>query len=270
MKKILLTISFALVFFAQAGFACTLAIKPLSGFDKTEYIFIGEVTGYTAEPVKSEKLRGEAHGLIVKVKESVYLPKTPKTHFEIFPFQLWSDCSDAGASLRELKKSFPLNSEIRVIAKEAERLPRALPDGNIRLEDRADELGSIALNYDENKNRLSFAGSVFDYKSFKYDINENSAAKYRLPDFEARKDLLRLANSKTRAEKSSILARLLYFPVGGRLDIYAIFKEHSESKDAYEHLYCKRLLEIEGLSSDEFEALKKDLPKVCSQYKNKG
>jgi len=266
MKKLIFLILLAVSFSVQTIFGCSLAVKPLGSFDETEYVFIGEVVGYT-EPVESAKLQRQAFGLIVKVRESVHLPAPTKTHFEVFPIELWADCSESGTDVKKLQKKFPVNSEVRVIAKRAELLP-ALTDGNIRLEDRPGAIGSIALNYE--KTRMTSADSVFDYKSYEFDMDEDSDSKYLLPDFEARKDLLRLKNSKNQTETNVLLARLLYFPAGHHLDIYEIFKKHSENQNAYEHLYCKRLLEIEGLSDDEFNFLKPKLPKVCSQYKNKG
>lgn len=264
MKNAVLTILFVLIFSAQAAFACTLAGKTVSEFDNTEYVFTGEVVGYTSA-IESAKLQETASGLVVKIKESVYLPKTPQKYFEIFPIMLWADCSIGGTSAEKLKKDFPVQAEIRIIAKEAKILA-GLSDGNIRLEDRPDERGSIVLNSDP----AAFVNSVFDYKSYKYDIDEGSTSYYLLPEFEARKDLLRLKNSKTQAEKNEILARFLYFPIGYSVDIYELFKKYSENKNAYDHLYCKRLLEIEGLSDEEFLILTPTLPKVCSQYKNKG
>lgn len=248
MKRILLTISFAFVFFAQTIFGCTLAGKPLSDFDATEYIFIGEVVGY-AQPLESAKLHGKAHGLIVKVRESVSLPKAPKTHFEIFPIALWVDCSLGGINLEELKK-FPIGSEIRVVAKEAEILPNNLPDGNIRLEDRPDELGSLALNTDEKGKRMSSANSVFDYKSFKYDMNEDSIAKYFLPNFEIRKDLLRLKKSREQTERDEILKRLADVPICcNDLNMRTVLKTYTANEAEFNRRYemhlRKRLTEEE-------------------------
>ena len=230
MKNFIFTICClcAPILFVNSTFGCTLAGKPLSDFDETEYIFFGEVIGYT-KSVKSEKLGNYAYGLVVKVKERVFLPKTPKTHFEIFPIKLWSDCSEGGTNIEELKKDFPLNSEIRVITKESEILPN-LSDGNIRLEDRPREFGSIVLNYDKNQKRMTSADSVFDYKSFKYDINEIFPSKYLLPNFEIRKDLLRLKNSQSQNERINILSRLRNAPdCCSDLDFQAVFDKYNSA-----------------------------------------
>lgn len=232
MKKFAFIVCFlcASVFFVNSAFGCTLGRTSLMDFDETEYIFIGEVIGYT-KPVKSAKLRNDAYGLIVKVKESVYLPKTPKNDFEVFPIKLWADCSDGGTSIEELKKEFQIGSEIRVIAKTTELIPNNSTEENIRLEDRPGELGNIVPNYDENKSRMTSADSVFDYKAFKYDRNKDSFSKYLLPNFEVRKDLFRLKNSRTQKERNDILTRLRDLPICcNDLDFQSVFDRYNSDK----------------------------------------
>jgi hypothetical protein len=268
MKKILFAVSFALTFFAQGIFACTLSVPSIGKFDETEYVFIGEVIGYTESFDISETLidsaisttfqsqsdeNKKANGLIVRVKESVFLPKIPKTHFEVFPYDLGADCSIAGIRDYTLKKKYPLNSEIRVIAKEAKYLPPNLPGGNIRLEDRPGERGSVSLNYDVNKTGMTSVASVFDYKSFQYDMNKDSESKYLLPNFEIRKDLLRLSKAANRKERTLILERLLFAPTFSDLDFYSLFKNFT-------------LTEVEFKSYFETH-LKRTSPEIFEQYK---
>lgn len=234
MNKLFFLVCLIFTLFIDFSLGCSLAGKLFSDFDEKEYIFIGEVVGST-EPAESAKIRGKAYGLIVKVRESVHLPKTPKTHFEVFPIQLWADCSFGGTNIEELKNTFPVNSEIRVIAKEAEILPSNLSGGNIRLEDRPGELGSLALNYEKEKTRMTSASSVFDYQSFQFRFNEDSDTKYLLPSFEIRKDLLRLKRSKTQNERNSILERLENFPnCCGDVDFYTIFNTYSANNSESE------------------------------------
>ena len=224
-----------LVLLTKVSFACTLAGKSIGKFDETEYVFIGEVTGYT-EAAESKKLKGAAYGLIVKVKESVYLPKTPKTHFEIFPMQLWADCSEGGTDIKGLKKEFPLNSEIRVIAKAAEILPNNLADGNIRLEDRPGETTSIVLNYNKKGRRLTSADSVYDYKAFDYE-NAESGSERLLPNFEVRKDLLRLSKSKNHEEVLTILDKFLFATGFTDLNFSALLKNYTLNEAEYDRYF---------------------------------
>ena len=226
-----------------------MAGESIGKFDETEYVFIGEIVGYT-QPVQSRRLMQDAYGLVVKIKENVFLPKTPKTHFELFPIELWADCSFAGTRLDNLKKDFPLNAEIRVIAKEAEILPNNSTDGNIRLEDRPNEISSIALNVDDYKTRMTFANSVFDYASYKYDDNKDSISKYLLPNFEIRKDLLRLNKAKNHEEVTKILDRLLFAPVFSDLNFDELFKNFTLTEVEY-NAYFETHLKMTDLETYE-------------------
>ena len=90
----------------------------MRGVDPAEYIFTGEVIDFVG-PFESKKFRVKAWGLKVKVDETIYLPKAPAGYFEVFPYELWADCSTAGASKEELEKYYPVGSRVKVIAKEA-------------------------------------------------------------------------------------------------------------------------------------------------------
>jgi len=241
MKNLFLITCFILIFLGHSIFGCSLVTKPLRNFDSTEYIFIGEVIGYT-DSLESPDINGQANGLVVKLKESVHLPQIPKTHFEIFPYGLGADCSTLGASKEELQRDFPIHSEVRVIAKEARILPK-LSDGNVRLEERPGELGSISLNTEQDKKAMFTKNKVFNYKSFKYVVNEYSGELSFLPDFEVRKDLLRLKNSKTHVERIEILNRLLQIPPHNylHLDFYSIFKTYTRNESEFKRFDETRL-----------------------------
>lgn len=122
MKQVIFLITIVFLSFYSV-FSCTLGIRGLDRFDTSEYIFIGEVVGYTQE-IQSPKLKSSAYGLKIKSKESVYLPKKTKSYYEVFPIDLWADCSEGGKDIDELKDEFPIGSEVRIIAKEAKLLPK--------------------------------------------------------------------------------------------------------------------------------------------------
>lgn len=255
MKQLFTVIFFLLITF-YTTFSCTLAGKSLQDFDNEEYIFIGEVVGYT-NPIKSSKLRDAATGLIVKVKESVYLPKTPKNNFEVFPIELWADCSFGGKSADELKKEFPINSEIRVIAKEATILPK-LSNGNTRLEDNPEDLSSIKLQTDEIRNFMSSKNKSFDYKSFKTLIEDKKQTYSRLPDFEIRKDLLRLKREKSQIERTKILQTFLDMSICcpdiyNDVNFYSIFKKYASNQEEFNYFWETQLKET---SPETFEQVK--------------
>jgi hypothetical protein len=293
MKNLFFSIIFTLTIFVCVSYGCTLNGKTLSKFDPTKYVFIGKVGGYT-KPLEFKKTKPEnrisetiapetgapekAVGLIVKIKESVFLPETPAADFEVFPLELGADCSILGTDETALQRQFPIDAEIRVVAKKTQILPAASDGKNIRLEIRPGEAESIAGNFYENGERMTNVDSIFDYRNFKQptpaDYTESFMpfldAKTLLPDFEARKDLLRLEKSKSRTEKSQILNRLLYLPIDSRVSLRAMLKKYAANKDEFQDLYYKRLFEIEGLSDEDYKAIKKSVPlKYGKKYKNK-
>jgi hypothetical protein len=152
-----------------------------------------------------------------------------------------ADCSRDGEPLYDVKTAFPLKTEVRVIAKAASILPRSQDPGVLRLEDRPGELGSISLNTNDDKVRVTHAESLFDYKSFNYVFDKDSDAKYLLPAFEIRKDLLRLSKAKNQTERNTILDRLFYAPNFADLDFYGLFKTYTSSETEFQRYYDAQL-----------------------------
>ena len=226
---------------------CSLAVPPVKGFDPAEYIFTGEVLNIVG-PFESKKFQGKAWGLKVKVDEAVYLPKATASYFEVFPYELWADCSTAGTSREELGKYYPVGSKIKVIAKEAKLLPSKLSDGNIRLEDLPGSLGSVSRNYYEDGRQMTSTQSGFDYRNYKRvtpadyvrDFMPFLDAHGLLPEFELRKDLLRLRNAKSEAERVKILERLLYYPECCDLDFLKIAKDYVKNLETLKALNDQR------------------------------
>lgn len=238
MKYLLSAVFLLLGVFVNSSFSCTLAGKVISIFDEDEYIFIGDVVGYTPA-VKSTNAESEGYGLIVKVKESVYLPKTPKSYFEVFPLDLYADCSQGGVEIDYLKKKFPINSEIRVIAKESAYFYDKAVTKNIRLENSQGEIGQISLNFD-NGQRLTSSKSIFDYKNLK-STDSDAYAGDSVVDFEIRKDLLRLKNTTLQKETNLILDRLIYAPAGKSLAFYELLKNYAASEAEANRYYEMQL-----------------------------
>ncbi|MCB1023503.1 MAG: hypothetical protein KDB79_03880 [Acidobacteria bacterium] len=229
MKRIILAIILTLACFVYTSFGCTLAGKSLSEFDYTEYIFIGEVIDYTTA-VESKELRSEGFGLVVSIKDLVYLPESPPKYFEVFQIGLGADCSLWGTSAALLKKRFPIGSEIRVIAKKSKYFPQ-IEKEIIRLDDDPNELGSISKNMDENGRNLTSSSSYFSYKDFEFDIDKPSSIT-SLPEFEVRKDLLRLEKAKSNGERTAILNRLSSYSPYRTLSLEDVFDKYAPSKFA--------------------------------------
>lgn len=231
----------------RASVGCSLGVLPLKGFDPAEYVFTGEVTGIVG-PFESKKIKGRAWGLKVKVEEAVHLPKTPGGSFEVFPYKLWASCETAGTPGEELEKYFPVGSKVKVIAKAAELLPGEPGAGDLRLEILPGSLGDVTRNDYEDGRPMTSARSVFDYRNYKRvtpadyvkDFMPYLDAHGALPEFELRKDLLRLRNARTRGEKLSVLERLVYYPECCDLDFTRIVRDHLGGSKAAKALAERR------------------------------
>lgn len=284
MKIFLICVALISVGLCQNSLGCTLAAKSLSKFDESEYVFIGKVVGYTdvvtfdenrannsVEPmsatnmVHSDKKPRETVGLIVKIVENVYLPKVPVEHFEIFPYDLMADCSIGGKSIDDLKRLFPTDAEIRVIAKESEFIPKATNKGTIRLEERPSEPNSIAINIDKKGLRMTTSLSVFSYKDYSYDMNSDSDSKYLLPAFEIRKDLLRLKTSKTQVERNSILDRLFHVPSNVDLELKELFDTYAASQAEADRYYESQLESSSPETYKQYKVYKKTLDELIKR-----
>ena len=231
----------------QTSSGCTFGLKALKEFDTAEYVFTGEVMGVVG-PFESSEFEGRAWGLKVKVEEAVHLPKRPRAAFEVFPYHTWSDCTTAAASREELEKSYPVGSKVKVIATAAKLLKGRPGGGDLRLEIPPGGAGSVTRNYYDDGRRMTSANSVFDYRSYRRDTPEtyeegSALSRYAhrvLPEFELRKDLLRLKNARGVAERVSILERLVYYPECCDLDFFVIAKKHLGESEAFRALVARR------------------------------
>ena len=90
---------------------------------------------------------------------------------------------------------------------------------------------------------------VFDYKSFKQVTSEDYVAEFMpfldakgaLPEFELRKDLLRLRKAKSKNERMQIIERLMYYPICcGGFSYYGIAKTYLRNPRLVRSLSDKR------------------------------
>jgi hypothetical protein len=229
------------VLFPKVSLGCSLALDPISEFDSSQYVFIGEVLGIVG-PFRSaaSKAHGELRGIRVNLKDPVYLPRSPAVYFEVFPYKLTPWCGLEGWKNEELLRFYPTGSQIRVIAKESTLLESSVPGGNVRLEASIYNRGSIARDFPE-KSLFTSTDSTYDYG--KYNERKRTSAdeeplfysNSHLPDFELRKDLLRLRNAKTEKQRVQVLERIVNYPRTYQLDFLKVIQIYLRDKKLTEY-----------------------------------
>ena len=234
MKYLLFTIGFLL--FTNDAFGCKVGINPTSDFDTAQYIFIGEVVEIL-ESVKyeSQGIEAVAVGLKIKVSENVYSPKQA-AYFEVFPLRLTASCG-LRSDTKEVREHYPVGSQVRVVAKEATVFKNQPANSIIRLETSIyTNKGSIARN-DLNESLRTSVKTIYDYSSFIPQQRTSTAedalveSNYYLPEFELRKDLLRLKETKSEDERTKILERLVFYPHVSRMSFPKIVRSYLKNQD---------------------------------------
>lgn len=252
-KYFFLLVTF-LFFSSSATFGCTLGIPPISDFDPTHYIFIGEIVE-VMENVKyqSQGIQDKAVGFKVKVTENIYAPKQA-AYFEVFPLSLTSSCG-LMSDTKKLRDQFSVGSKIRVVAKRATVFnDQSTENSVVRLETSIFNRGSFSRN-DLSENLRSSATSIYDCSKFIQKERTNSAedalieSNYYLPEFELRKDLLRLKESKAENDRTKILERLVFYPHVYRLDFLKIARIYITNKEKFTTLEKQWKQRVEEISS---------------------
>lgn len=263
MRKFLLLILVSLLS-VHSLLGCSLSKMQLSKFDSAEYIFVGTVTGYV-DNVPFKKPMTDAptdarsdtnFGLSVRVLEAVSLPEPVNPTYQVFPYQLYADCSIGGANPKMIMETFPIGTEVRVVAKKAGLLQSNLEGNILPLEIVPGTPSSVSTNTDNKGHRVSSASSTFDYGTFNRNWGSEWLTKQYLPDFELRKDLLRLARLKSQEERNKILDRIVLAPpdVFGDFDIGAIFKQFTSNRSEFDHYFDILLRKL--LTDEEFQKYK--------------
>ena len=238
----------SLVAFAPTAGAprrCSLALKPIEKFDAAEYVFTGKVAEVVG-PLKSKR-SGEVWGLLVDVDEKVHAPAPLAARAEVFPFHLGADCGDEPWDKEELTRYFPAGAKVRVIAVKSKVFKDSAADGTVRLDAFLYDRGNLAQNEADGA-QMTSASTVYDYANFKKPTEEEQTdenepvtdARWSLPDFELRKDLLRLRRADAEAERLQILDRLSAFPGEHNLNFAAIARRFVKDAGALAGLLKKR------------------------------
>jgi len=215
-----------------------LFIAPVSHFDTAHYIFIGEIV----EVIKNVKyesrgVKGEAVGFKVKVSENIYSQKQA-AYFEVFPLHLTPSCG-LSSYTKELLEQFSVGSRVRVVAKETTVFKNSSGENSItRLDTSIYNHGSFSKN-DVSANLQTSAKSIYDYSSFTAKQRKTAAddalvaSNYYLPEFELRKDLLRLKEAKSEDEKIKIVERLVFYPHVYNLDYLWMVRLYVSNQDKF-------------------------------------
>ena len=223
---------------------CTLATEPLEKFDDAEYVFTGRVAEVVG-PLKSKR-SGAVWGLLVDVDERVHAPSQLGARAEVFPFHLGSDCSDVPWDREALTHFFPAGTRVRVVAVKSQTFKESAADGAVRLDAYLYDNGQVSRN-ELGGARMTSAATAYDYAGFKppeeEQTNENEPvleARWSLPRFELRKDLLRLRQADAEADRLQILERLAAYPSRYDFKFGAVARRYVEDEQALAALLKKR------------------------------
>ena len=229
---------------APAAARCTLSTKPVEKFDDAEYVFTGRVAEVVG-PLRSKR-SGEVWGLLVEVDERVHAPSQLGARAEVFPFHLGEDCSDVPWDKEELSRFFPAGTRVRVIAVKSKTFKDAAADGAPRLDAYLYDNGHVARN-ELGGAPMTSAATVYDYAAFERpeeeQTDENEPAlesRWSLPEFELRKDLLRLRRADAGAERAQILERLAGYPSTYALNFEKLARRYVKDEQAISGLLKKR------------------------------
>jgi hypothetical protein len=181
----------------RQGSGCSLLVLPPIEVDPEEFVFIGTVTELTELPGHGPERdpTDPVVGVRVRVRESILRPRRVRASEEyvVHPFSLGIDCAKNHKSKQWILEDYAPGTEVWVIA-------RKLDSGSdIDLEVWEGD-GAYMV---PNTKPLTSAKSVSDYRKIKASL---------LPEFELRKDLLRLHQSSSDREREKILMRLAFYP----------------------------------------------------------
>ena len=223
---------------------CSLGLKPIDKFDAAEYVFTGKVAEVVG-PLKSKR-SGEVWGLLVDVDEKLHAPSPLAARAEVFPFHLGADCSDVPWDKQELTRYFPTGAKVRVIAVKSLVFKEPAADGIVRLDAYLYDKGDLSRN-ELDGTQMTSASTVYDYAGFKKpeedETDENEPlqdARWSLPQFELRKDLLRLRRADAETERLQILERLAAYPGEHYVDFAAVARRFVKDAQALSGLLKKR------------------------------
>ncbi len=241
MKK-LFSLLFAISFIEI--FACSIVHSPPDKFDPNEYIFTGKVIEHVFSIGVNPQF--EYNGILVEIKEEIYIPGEWSKFYEIYPLSLGADCSLGPRDKLFIENYFPIGSEIRVVAKLTNIKFQYPISSHIKLEVSPVNSFKLSQNLMNIPDLYSTRESVYNYerssreyfKKFSNKLIDSlriterkqqniiTSSVYSLIDFELRKDLYRLHKLNDDREKAKIIYRLKNFKYLGALKMLNIIDEY--------------------------------------------
>lgn len=253
------------------SFSCSIFYPPIDKFDRTEYVFIGKVIGVTEEATSQLKASqpkpiSQTWGLIIELEYEVFLPKKPKKYFEVYPFELAGSCGSIGTHKQTLLNSFPIGTQIRVIAHESNFFKNSAKSQNIKLDVASWRRESLQRNTFSDGTSMTTLDSVFNYNDFYISLANNNSqptyiernyktfpaiykqdeesliieSQFTIPFFELKKDLLRLEKTSSEKERFEILERLLYYARSNAFKFEVIAKRYLHNREELNRLLRKK------------------------------
>jgi len=187
---------------SQQAHACSFRLEAFRDVSPEEFVFYGEVIGYSSAPVAGCTADAsincpESWGLRVKVLVPLQVPPSAPRVVDLFAYGLESDCSALPISEEQVRR-VAVGSKLEVAAK-----PFAPPpdDPSRAMLDASDHAGAIVVPLPSTANVQALASSNFNYI---WAWSQANPSEY----FELRKDLLRLKSTRSESEAAAILFRL--------------------------------------------------------------
>ena len=169
-------------------------MEPPIEVDPEEFVFTGTVTELVELPDQGPQVDSTV-GVRVRVRESILRPRwaKPSGEYIVHLFSLGADCIKRRRGEQSILEDYAPGTEVWVIAR------KAGSGSDIDLEVWEGD-GAYMM---PNPKPPTSARAVSDYRKIKASL---------LPEFELRKDLLRLRQSSSDREREKILMRLAFYP----------------------------------------------------------
>src|ERR1035438_1752456 len=162
-----------LLFISASAFPCTALVSTPTKFDSSEYIFIGRVINFLG-PLQPDSLYRDYNSFLVEIIDPIYLPRTPVKYFEIICYDLSPDCQLIPCDLGTIKRLFPINSYIRIVAKDSKHITRNVNSENIGLDLNPFNNSHISFDFPNIPGLHSSHDSKYDYRY----MSEDSVANF--------------------------------------------------------------------------------------------